>query len=522
MTVGDLITRNARKFPHNIALRQDSFSIEYSALNERVNRLANALSKRGLKKGERIGVLMHNTYQSIEIYFSAAKTGCIFCPYSTHLMERELADILHYSAPRILFFDEEFKDMINAVKTGVPSLEYLVSLQEVGSPVVETYENLISEGEKSEPAVDIVDDDVMSIFFTSGTTSTPKGAMRTHRQLITTFYTTIIEERVFYGETVLLTFPFYHVSFEENMGRCFLLPNTAVVRGGPFDPKGILETMARDKITICMFAPSMINLLLQHPGAEDYDLSALRLIIYVGAPMPVDVLKKALTLFGRFNVGFSQHYGQTESGPFMTLLPPEDHVLNGPGKRSARLASAGRPAVDVEIKVVDEGGNELPHGQVGEIIGRGETIMKGYWGLPEVTKETIRNGWLYTGDLGKMDEDGYLYLVGRKGDMIVSGGKNIYPRDIEEVLHKFPGVFEAAVIGVPDDFWGEAAKALIVMREGMGATEAEIMRFCATHLAAYKRPKSVEFVKELPKNPQGKILKRVIRDRYWKDTGRSL
>ncbi|HPP07161.1 MAG TPA: AMP-binding protein, partial [Syntrophorhabdaceae bacterium] len=245
------------------------------------------------------------------------------------------------------------------------------------------------------------------------------------------------------------------------------------------------------------------------PDIEKFNLSSLKLILYAGAPMPVELLKNALKVF---KCGFAQLYGQTESGPFTTVLKPEDHILDGSEKKIQRLASSGRAVLNYEVRIVDEDGNDVKTGEVGEIIVRSESMMKGYWNMPEETAKKLRNGWLYTGDLGRMDEDGYIYIVERKNDMIISGGVNIYPREIEEVLYRHPAVSEVSVIGVPDEHWGEVPKAIVVLKEGKTATEEEIIKFCGEHLAGYKKPKSVEFWKELPKSPQGKILKKEIRE----------
>jgi len=229
--------------------------------------------------------------------------------------------------------------------------------------------------------------------------------------------------------------------------------------------------------------------------------------------MPVELLKRAMR---RFKCQFMQLYGQTETGPLTTLLKPEDHVLEGSEAQLAKLASAGRPVLNYEARIVDAQGKDLPVGEVGEIIVRSESMTIGYWRLPEETAKTIRDGWLFTGDFGRLDEDGYIYIIDRKNDMIISGGKNIYPREIEEVLYEHEAVLEAAVIGVPDDHWGESVRALVVLRPGKRATEEDIISFCKENLASYKKPRWVEFRNELPKNPTGKILKRLIRDEYWK------
>jgi acyl-CoA synthetase (AMP-forming)/AMP-acid ligase II len=291
------------------------------------------------------------------------------------------------------------------------------------------------------------------------------------------------------------------------------MSNAIVIRReGGFDPEAVLDLMATEGITTCQFVPTMINAMLQADSTEKYDLSRFRLLLYAASPMPVELLKKAMK---RFKCQFCQLYGQTETGPCTTALRPEDHMLEGSEAQMARLASAGRPIVDYELRIVNEDGNDVATGEVGEIIVRSEAMTIGYWGLPEETAKTIQEGWLYTGDFGKFDDERYVYIVDRKHDMIISGGKNIYPREIEEVIYTHEAVLEAAVIGVPDDYWGESVKAFVVLKNGMKVTEDEIINLCKENIANYKKPRSVEFMHELPKSPTGKILKRVIREKSW-------
>jgi len=518
MVVGDILFRNAKKFSGKMAVVSKDLSINYQGLNERVNRLSNTLMQKGLKKGDRIGVLLHNGHQFIETYFAAAKTGGIFTPYNNHLRDRELHVIINYSSPKVLFLDAEFGDVIHSIKDHLESVEDYICLQQPRWSFMEDYEGLISKGNEEEPRIKINDNDIMSIFYTAGTTGRPKGAMHTHRHVISNALTGGIELKVSYDERVLISFPMYHISCEDNIGRHFFMPNTVFIRReGQFDAKEVLELLSMGRITMCQFVPTMIHALLQYQDIDRYDLSSLRLIIYAGAPMPVELLKRALQ---KFNCGFAQLYGQTESGPIITLLPPEDHILEGSERQLKKLASAGRPILNYEVRIIDEQGREVPVGEVGEVIGRSEAMMKRYWRLPKDSQKKLRDGWLHTGDLGKFDEEGYLYIVDRKDDMIISGGVNIYPREVEEILYKHPDILEATVIGVPDDYWGEAVKAIIVLKEGAKSSGEEIIKFCGEHLAGYKKPKSVEFWGDLPKSPQGKILKRTIRERYLKRIGK--
>ena len=343
--------------------------------------------------------------------------------------------------------------------------------------------------------------------------------MRTHRHAYVDALVGAIELNLRHDDRMLMVFPFYHVTWEDNM-RHILMGNSIVIRReGSFDPREVLDVLSREKVTICQFVPTMISAMLQGEDLEKVDLSHFRLLTYAASPMPVELLKKAMK---RFQCQFMQLYGQTETGPLTTVLRPEDHVIDGSQEQVARLASAGRPVLNYEVRIIDGHGRDAHVGEVGEIVVRSESMTVGYWKMPQETAETIKDGWLHTGDFGRFDDDGYVYIVDRKNDMIISGGKNIYPREVEEVLYRHDSVLEAAVIGVPDDHWGESVMALVVIRPGKTATKEEIIAFCKQNLASYKKPRSVEFRPELPKNPTGKILKRLIREEYWKGKERRI
>jgi acyl-CoA synthetase (AMP-forming)/AMP-acid ligase II len=516
MGVGDVIRRSASKFPNKTALIFEGQRMTYDALNRRVNRAAHGLRGLGLQKGDRAAVLLHNGPEFIELYFACAKSGVVFVPVNNLLKARELVQIFTYIKPRALVLDDDFRELVETILPELPFLEFPVSLQGSGEDRM-TYRNMLESGAESEPEVEMVDTDLISIFLTSGTTGRPKGVMRTHRQDWINMLSCALELGIRYDDRALLLFPFYHVTFVDNM-RHFLMANTvAIRREGGFDARAVLELLSREGITVCQFVPTMINALLQVDDLTGCDLSRFRLLPYAAAPMPVELLKRAMQ---RFPCQFAQMYGQTETGPATTALRPEDHRLEGSEAEVARLASAGRPIVDYEARIVDEAGRDVAEGEVGELIVRSEAMTSGYWELPEETARTIRDGWLHTGDYCRFDAEGYVFIVDRKNDMIISGGKNIYPREIEEVLYTHEAVLEAAVIGVPDDYWGEAVKALVVLKPGTRATEEEIIALCKKNLASYKKPKSVEFRDHLPKSPTGKLLKRVIREDYWKEKDR--
>jgi acyl-CoA synthetase (AMP-forming)/AMP-acid ligase II len=462
-----------------------------------------------LNKGDRLAVLVHNGHEFLEIYFAAAKTGAIFCPYNNQMTDKELTNIINYSTPRFLFFHMDYAEKLAAAAKNVSSVERYFCLDGAVHPFAMDYRELLLSGEKDEPAIPVLDDDPVSIFFTAGTTGRPKGAIHTHRHVISNGMAGVIEHKVTYDERVLVSYPMYHIACEDNIGRHTFLPNTLVIRReGKFNPDAVLGQIEKDRITRCQFVPTMIASILQSSNIKSYDLSSLDLILYASAPMPVDLLRQALD---RFNCPFAQMYGQTESGPTISILSPQDHVRNPTKKQLVRLGSAGKPVFIYEARIVDNQDNDVDTAEVGEIIVRSEANMKGYWELPKETEEKIRGGWLHTGDLGRIDADGYLYVVGRMDDMIISGGVNIHPREVEEVLYSHPAILETAVIGVPDAYWGEALKAVVVVKPGASLSAQDVIGFCSERMAGFKKPKSVDFWQELPKSPQGKILKKEIR-----------
>jgi long-chain acyl-CoA synthetase len=517
MNMGEILRRTASRVPHQPALVMGERSVTFDQFNRRVNRLAHGLLKLGLTKGDRTAVLTHNGIEYYEIYLALCKIGGVMVPINNLLRARELDQLAAYVRPRFLIYEAEFQDSARAAfgTDGFRAAAVRIGGDPAGPDV--DYETLIAGGSESEPEVVVKGEDVMSIFLTSGTTGRPKGAVRTHHHNCLNAYAAAIEVGLRPDDRVLLLFPFYHITFEDRF--CHLLQGNTIVirREGNFRPAEVLDLLSRHRITICQFVPTMINSMLAEPDIEGYDLSALRLIMYAAAPMPVELLKRAL---GRFKCGFMQFYGQTETGPLTTILRPEDHRLEGTPAELEKLGSCGRAALHFDARVVDEDDRDVPTGSVGELVVRGESTTVGYWDLPEETAATLRNGWLHTGDFARLDDEGYIYIVDRKNDMIISGGKNIYPREVEEVLYQHPAVLEATVIGVPDDHWGESVKAIVVLKAGAAADEQELIDLCQASLASYKKPRTVEFRDALPKSSTGKILKRVVREPFWKDRSR--
>lgn len=518
MAMKDVLRITAARVPDKAALIMEERVVTYGALNRRVNQLAHALLALDLQKGDRVAVLVHNGIEYYEIYLALCKIGGVMVPINNLLRERELHRDLSYIEPRFIFFDAAFKDPIDRLMPSLDSLEAGICIGGEASSAHRPYAALFAGQSEGEPAVAVDDDDLMSIFLTSGTTGKPKGAMRTHGHNYRNALAGAVEMGLRPDDRVLLLFPFYHVTFEDRF--CHLLRGNTIVirREGSFDTADVLDLLSRHRITICQFVPTMINTLLQGDLIEQYDLRALRLVLYAASPMPVNLLKQALA---RLDCGFMQFFGQTETGPMTTVLRPADH-LDSSEAGIRRLASCGQPALLFEVRLVDEHDRDVPQGDVGELVVRGDAMTIGYWALPEETEKLMRGGWLHTGDFARQDEAGFIYIVDRKNDMIISGGKNIYPREVEEVLYRHPAVLEATVIGVPDDHWGEAVKAVVALKPGESTTAETLIAFCKENLASFKKPKTIEFLDTLPKSPTGKILKRVLRDAYWKDRDRKV
>ncbi len=518
MSMKEMLRMTAGRVPDKTALIMGEKSLTYEQLNHRINRLAHALLDMSLQQGDRVAVLTHNSIEYYEIYLALCKIGGVMVPFNNLLREQELYRDFEYIRPRFIFYEAEFAGMVEKQMGRIDSLESAICIGPVVSQNHKGYEALFQGQSDAEPDVAVSEESLMSIFLTSGTTGKPKGVMRTHRHNFLNALAGAIEMSLHPDDRVLLLFPFYHVTLEDRFCH-FLLGNTIVIRrAGSFDACQVLELLSRHRITLCQFVPTMINTLLQEKSIEKYDLSALRLILYAASPMPVNLLKQALK---RFNCGFMQFFGQTETGPMTTVLRPEDHLIESEAGQQ-RLGSCGRAALNFEVRVVDEADREVPLGDVGELVVRGEAMTIGYWKLPEETGRLLKGGWLHTGDFARQDKDGFVYIVDRKNDMIISGGKNIYPREVEEVLYGHPAVLETTVIGVPDAHWGESVKAIVVLKQGMTATADELISFCKENMASYKKPSTVEFRDGLPKSPTGKILKRILRDEYWKGHNRNI
>jgi len=520
MNVGAMLTKSARNFPDHLAIVHGSKRRSYLEFNCRANRLANALGRLGIRQGDHVAVLQYNYPETLESMFAAFKSGCSVVPINFRLHPKEFAFIIDHSGARVVILSPEFNDAINEIRSSIPNVEHLITLSGASGELMD-YETVLSAESDRFMDVDVHPDDTAWLFYTSGTTGMPKGAMLTHRNLLAMTMNFYADMCPGFGpdDAALHAAPLSHGS------GLYALPNIAkgaanvILESKSFDPALVFETIEKHRITNMFAAPTMIKLMVESPALTRCDITSLRSLNYGGAPMLVEDLKEAMAKLGPCLV---QLFGQAESPMTITYLSHRDHVLKGTPKQMQRLASAGIERTDVEVKIFGPEDEELPVGEMGEIVTRSELVMKGYWRNEAATKETIRNGWLHTGDMGYMDEQGYLFIMDRSKDMIISGGENIYPREIEEALVKHSAVREVAVIGIPDPKWGEAVKAVVALVEGASVTEDELILFCKDNIAGYKKPKSIDFVKELPKNNYGKILKRELRAKYWEHTMRKV
>jgi acyl-CoA synthetase (AMP-forming)/AMP-acid ligase II len=512
-TFADIIYRNALLHPNDEAFVDGSQRITFARFNERVNSLVSSLASLGLKKGDVLGVLSWNRLEYPEVYGAAMKGGFIISPYNPRLQGEELDFLIHYSEAKTLFIGPELISVINRLKPRLSNIKHYIAF-EGPVPGMLSYDDLLKSHSNAEPDSEVNRDDPFLIFYTSGTTGVPRGSLYTHIRKINNTYIKALELGAKPEDRHLMILPFFHIGGDSHVWPFFLVGGCNIIMPQrSFDPASVLETIEEEKATDMQIVPTQLNYLLTCPNLDKYDLTCLKRIYYAASPMPLELLKKGLEVFGPI---FSQGYGQTESGPQLSSLPRKAHqVLDRSEEEQKVLSSCGQPSLGVHMRVVDEKGIDLPPGQVGEIIAQSDSVMVGYWNEPEATEQAIIDGWLYTGDLGYYDERGFVYIVDRKKDMIVTGGENVYSREVEELLYTHPDVLEVAVIGIPDPLWVESVHAVIAPNKKDRTTEDDIIAFCKNHLASYKAPRSVEFVDSLPKNAQGKILKKEIRAKYW-------
>ena len=482
--------------------------LTYAELADRSNRLANALAERGVRAGDRIAVMDVNTPMHFEAYFAAARLDAIYVPLNFRGHGEEVGYPLRHAAPKVIAAGERYVSLID----GLDASAELLLTNGSGSQGWDSLDALIHDADPDEMFFpEQPPEETAVLLFTAGTTGLPKAVMLSHASFTSFMLTSMEPPDPDTEESTILTLPLYHVAgLQAALAGVF--GGRTIILQHQFEPHEWMALVQKHRVERALIVPTMLKQLLDHPEFDRHDLSSLRVVTYGGASMPPSLIERALPLLP--GVQFINAFGQTETGSTIAMVPPEDHVLSGPPelveKRRKRLSSIGRPLPDVEVRIVQEDGQDLPLGETGEIVARGPRLMRGYWGQPDATADTVHDGWLYTGDLGYQDEDGYIYLSGRAKDFIKRGGEMVAPEEVEHILHACPGVEECAVIGLPDETWGERVVAVVVSTPGVELPEESLLDACQG-LARFKRPEQVIFVGELPRNSLGKVLKNQLR-----------
>ncbi len=498
-TIGEMLAGSAVRVPERRALVCDEQEMTYREFNARVNQTVHGFPKCGITGGDRVALLLYNSVELAVLLMGLARAGIVGIPLNYRLHPRELAAVLGQSGATVLFVGEDLEGVFNTLDPVPHSIRSVIPVET--TPIKGSgFYGLCSSQPDSDPPVAAGPDRGSFIIYTSGTTGCPRGVVLTHGN----HFWNAINYAVAYGmeadDTELGLSPLFHSSALGRMITCFFV-GAAFVTSRRFHPDAALELIARHRVTSITQSPTMYAALMNVSGADRYDTGSVKRVVSGAAPL-FPALRGGLSrLFPR--AGVFDLYGLTEAAPGVSILTP-----HAPPEK---MDSVGRPMVSVRIKIVDDCGAAVPVGECGEILCRGPNVMKGYYDNETATAEALKEGWLYTGDTGKIDEEGYLYLTGRTKEMIIRGGEKIYPADVERVLHAHPDIAEAAVIGMPDDYWGERVAAIVVPRHGATLSRQEVMRHCRQHLAGYKNPSSVVFAESLPKNATGKVMKSLLK-----------
>lgn len=507
-SVADIPRQQAAERPDEVALWFEGRETTFKDWNDASNRVAQALLAHGLKPGDRVGVLAKNNDDFFALWMGAVKARVCLAPVNWRLAPPEIAFILKDAGAKLLIAGQDFAGVVDMIVSDLPDLEGLVQF-EPGHPRWPAFRDWINLHPAEDPRLPArADDDVIQLY-TSGTTGLPKGVQLTQTNFLTLFSLALEAGWARYeaGKTNLVVMPLFHVA-GTNCGLLGLLQGVREIITREVNPAEILRLIPEQGVNYAFLAPTIINMLLQTPGIDEADFSRLERIFYGASPISEAVLRKAQAVFG---ADFTQLYGLTETIGGATYLPPEDHA-----EHRDKLRSCGKPWPGYDVRVVKPDGSVGGVGDVGEVQIRAKGVMKGYWNRAEATKEAIcPEGWFKSGDAGYFDDEGYLYIYDRVKDMIVSGGENVYPAEVENALFSHPAVADAAVIGVPDERWGEGVKGVVVLKAGMSASAEDLIAHCREKIAGYKCPKSIDFAEVLPRNPSGKVLRRELRAPYW-------
>lgn len=513
-----LIRRAAQINPHVIATTEADRQTLWRDFPDRIAHLAAGMRKLGISDGERAAILALNSDRYYEFYFAVAWAGGVFVPVNTRLAAPEIVHWLTDSGTRVLCVDEAFLPMVGQLRSEVASLEHIVYLGDDTAADATPWEALAQAGSVADAGR--CNDDLAGLFYTGGTTGRSKGVMLSQSNLVVNALQAAPILHMQPGDRILHTAPMFHIAdWCMCVGAAIVAGSNSFLPG--FEPVRVMQSIARDRIQKMLMVPTMINMVVHHPELPKHDLSSLETIMYGASPMPESVIQRALEVLPHTHL--CQAYGQTEAAPILTMLRPEYHTVDTQSPFSGKLKSAGQAIPGVELAILDSNDEPVTPGEVGEVCARGPNVMLGYRNLDEQTAATLKSGWLHTGDGGRMDEEGFLYIVDRVKDMIISGGENVYSAEVENVLFQHPAVGQCAVIGIPDEKWGERVHAIVVLKEGSEADESELITHCKTVIAGYKCPRSITFREEpLPLSGAGKILKTELRRPFWEGHERNV
>ena len=511
MLLGEILERNARRYPNKTAITFESERITFQELNHRANKLANGFNNLGVKKGDKVAIVADTCPQHIEISCAGIKGGTVSTMLNPGLTPRELIHLMNNAEANTIIFGENYKGLVDSLRPELKSMKNYIILGDTLDDA-KGYGALVEASSPEDPGVDVEDDDLLFLVCSGGTTGLPKQIMHTCRSSLVTMMNVMWAYRIVHEDICLFAVPAFWGQLIPWLIFSHFYMGCSIVMLKDVNPKSVLETIQEEKITTGFLGSPFLPMLLDFPELDTYNHNSLRCMILAGTPLPTDVWKRAVNTFGNI---FGQVYGLSEMSP-ITFLRPEDFILEGPEEKVNKLRSCGREVINMHARVVDDQGKDVAPGEVGEVIARGKSMMAGYWNAPNATEESIRGGYLYTGDMGTIDEEGYIFLVGRRKDVITSGDKILSPAEIEDIIYTHPSVQEVAVIGVPDDELGEAVKAVIVLQAGEEISSSEIISLCREYLPPYAVPQSVDFETSLPKSPVGKVLKHKLRDIYAK------
>ncbi len=517
LTFGHLARHNARNYPSKTAYVDGDRRIDWARLNERACRLAQFLLAAGVGRGDRVASISCDCIELVEVVVACAKIGAVRVGVNHRYAPREIEHILDDSGARVVFVQAALAERFAGIASNLSASPLLVGF-DGAHPFAVGYEGALGEHPAIEPHIAVDDDDPGYIFYSSGSTGRPKGVVATWRQVIDSLCHIALNEGSSRGDVWLHTMPAGGIPLLIIMRAIYHGATCVIMRR--WDPEEACALIERERVTRTLVVPTMLVSLIHHQEVRRRDVRSLRQIIYGAAPCTPASIRLTMDVFP--GVELLQMYGATEATGMATMLFPEDHREALRTGEHDILASAGKPLPYMDVEVADELGNAVASGEVGEVLIKGSLVTPGYWNAPQLTAEAVRDGWLHTGDMGRFDDRGYLYLVDRKKFMIVSGGYNIYPVEVENALARHPAVKEVAVVGVPDDRWGEAVKAVVTLRPGQRPSETELLRFCRTGIAGYKAPKSIDFVDDFPRNAVGKLDKRALREQYWANTERRI